>query len=378
MARTQVMCAYPITPQTSIVEELAEMVASGQLDSRFIKVESEHSSMAGCIAAASTGVRTFTASSSHGLALMHEMLHWAAGARLPIVMVNVNRGLGPGWSLWADQSDSLAQRDTGWMQVYCQSCQEVFDTVIQAFEVSQRVLLPSMVMLDGFFLSHTYEDVDLPEPGLVDSFLSPLNLPHKIDLQKPAALGSMVSADRYMEFRKKIDLAHHEALDVWTAVDSEWKALTGRSYGLVEEYRMEGAELVLVATATPASTAHAVVDSLHRQGIPAGLLRLRVFRPFPADALRHALKNRKKVVVLDRSCSYGHHGAFHQEVKSALYELPAAEHPEVKGVIAGLGGRDITAEDLEEMLLLAWRDKLAESVTWWNTLPEAAALLVSE
>ena len=141
---------------------------------------------------------------------------------------------------------------------------------------------------------------------------------------------------------------------------------------------MEGAELVLVATATPASTAHAVVDSLHRQGIPAGLLRLRVFRPFPADALRHALKNRKKVVVLDRSCSYGHHGAFHQEVKSALYELPAAEHPEVKGVIAGLGGRDITAEDLEEMLLLAWRDKLAESVTWWNTLPEAAALLVSE
>ena len=378
MARTQVMCAYPITPQTSIVEELAEMVASGQLDSRFIKVESEHSSMAGCIAAASTGVRTFTASSSHGLALMHEMLHWAAGARLPIVMVNVNRGLGPGWSLWADQSDSLAQRDTGWMQVYCQSCQEVFDTVIQAFEVSQRVLLPSMVMLDGFFLSHTYEDVDLPEPGLVDSFLSPLNLPHKIDLQKPAALGSMVSADRYMEFRKKIDLAHHEALDVWTAVDSEWKALTGRSYGLVEEYRMEGAELVLVATATPASTAHAVVDSLRRQGIPAGLLRLRVFRPFPADALRHALKNRKKVVVLDRSCSYGHHGAFHQEVKSALYELPAAEHPEVKGVIAGLGGRDITAEGLEEMLLLAWRDKLAESVTWWNTLPEAAALLVSE
>jgi pyruvate/2-oxoacid:ferredoxin oxidoreductase alpha subunit len=378
MARTQVMCAYPITPQTSIVEELAEMVASGQLDSRFIKVESEHSSMAGCIAAASTGVRTFTASSSHGLALMHEMLHWAAGARLPIVMVNVNRGLGPGWSLWADQSDSLAQRDTGWMQVYCQSCQEVFDTVIQAFEVSQRVLLPSMVMLDGFFLSHTYEDVDLPEPGLVDSFLSPLNLPHKIDLQKPAALGSMVSADRYMEFRKKIDLAHHEALDVWTAVDSEWKALTGRSYGLVEEYRMEGAELVLVATATPASTAHAVVDSLRRQGIPAGLLRLRVFRPFPADALRHALKNRKKVVVLDRSCSYGHHGAFHQEVKSALYELPAAEQPEVRGVIAGLGGRDITAEDLEEMLLLAWQDKLAESVTWWNTLPEAAALLVSE
>ena len=239
MARTQVICAYPITPQTSIVEELAEMTASGHLNSRYIKVESEHSALAGCIGAASTGARTFTATSSQGLALMHELLHWAAGARLPIVMVNVNRGLGPGWSLWAEQTDSVAQRDTGWMQIYCQSCQEVFDTVIQTFEVSQRVLLPSMVMLDGFFLSHTYEDLDLPEPGLIDSFLQPLCLPHKIDLQKPATLGSMVAPDRYMEFRKKIDLAHQQALSVWEAVDSEWSALTGRSYGLLEEYRIK-------------------------------------------------------------------------------------------------------------------------------------------
>jgi pyruvate/2-oxoacid:ferredoxin oxidoreductase alpha subunit len=371
MARTQVICAYPITPQTSIVEELAEMVSSGQLNSRFIKVESEHSSMAGCIGAASTGARTFTATSSQGLALMHEVLHWAAGARLPIVMVNVNRGLGPGWSLWADQSDSVAQRDTGWMQIYCQSCQEVFDTVIQAFEVSQRVLLPSMVMLDGFFLSHTCEDMDLPEPGLIDGFLHPLCLPHKIDIAKPAALGSMVAPDRYMEFRKKIDLAHQQALDVWRKVDSQWSALTGRSYGLLDEYRMQDAELVLVATSTPASTARVVVDGLRERGIPAGLLRLRVFRPFPAAALRNALGNRKKVVVLDRSCSYGHHGAFHQEIKSALYELRPAAQPELRGVIAGLGGRDITAEDLEEMLLRAWRNELSEAVTWWNTLPEA-------
>jgi pyruvate/2-oxoacid:ferredoxin oxidoreductase alpha subunit len=371
MARTQVICAYPITPQTSIVEELAAMVSSGQLNSRFIKVESEHSSMAGCIGAASTGARTFTATSSQGLALMHEMLHWAAGARLPIVMVNVNRGLGPGWSLWADQSDSVAQRDTGWMQIYCQSCQEVFDTVIQAFEVSQRVLLPSMVMLDGFFLSHTYEDMDLPEPGLIDGFLHPLCVPHKIDIEKPATLGSMVAPDRYMEFRKKIDLAHQQALGVWTEVDNQWSALTGRSYGLLDEYRMQDAELVLVATATPASTARVVVDDLRERAIPAGLLRLRVFRPFPAAALCNALGNRKKVVVLDRSCSYGHHGAFHQEIKSALYELPASAHPEVRGIIAGLGGRDITAEDLEEMLLRAWQNKLSETVTWWNTLPEA-------
>jgi pyruvate/2-oxoacid:ferredoxin oxidoreductase alpha subunit len=300
---------------------------------------------------------------------MHELLHWTSGARLPVVLAEVNRALGPAWSIWADQTDSLSQRDTGWMQVYCQSSQEVVDSVIQAFEVSQRVLLPSMVVLDAFFLSHTYEDFDLPDQGMVDSFLHPLDLPHKLDLARPAALGNLTAPGTYMEFRHKIALAHEQALRAWQETGAEWGRLTGRNYGLVEEYRTGGARLVLVATSTPALTARLAVDALRLRGIPAGLLRLRLFRPFPAQEICRVLAGRKTVVVLDRNCSFGAHGIFHQEVKSALYELPASEQPAVRGVIAGLGGRDITPEDIEEMLLRAWVGRLEEPVTWWKTLP---------
>jgi pyruvate/2-oxoacid:ferredoxin oxidoreductase alpha subunit len=329
--------------------------------------------MAGCIAAASAGARTFTATSSHGLVLMHEMLHWAGGARLPIVMVDVNRALGPGWNLWADQTDSLSQRDTGWMQIYCQSAQEVFDSIVQAFEVSQRVLLPAMVLLDAFFLSHTYEDMEMPEQGLVDDFLSVLETPHRIDLARPASLGPIADASVYMEFRHKIELAHQQALVEWENVGQTWGNLTGRNYGLVEEYRNQDAEVVLVACGTPAMTARAAVDSLRESGVPAGLLRLRVFRPFPADAIRYALAGKKAVVVLDRNCSFGHHGIIHQEIKSALYDLSPADHPLVRGFVAGLGGRDITPQILEQMLLLAWNRKLSQPSTWWNSSLEQEA-----
>lgn len=370
MVAPQVISAYPITPQTSIIEELAEIVTSGQLNAKFIKVESEHSAMAGCIAAASVGAKVFTASSSHGLALMHEMLHWAAGARLPIVMVNCNRALGPGWNLWVDQTDSLSQRDTGWMQVYCSNAQEVFDTVVQAYEVSLRVLLPCMVMLDGFVLSHTYEDLDIPEQSVVDAFLSPYDVPHKLDFVRPGMMNPISDEYHYMEFRKKIALAHEKALGAWQDVDREWNRLTGRRYGLIEEYKTEDAELVFVASSTVASTARVAIDTLRERGIPAGLVRLRVFRPFPAEDFRRALAGKKQVVVLDRNCSFGHHGIYHQEVKSALYDLLPGEAPPIKGVIAGLGGRDITPEDICEMLTLAWQNKLSEAVTWWDTLAE--------
>ncbi len=377
MARVQVTSAYPITPQTSIVEELADMVASGELKARFIKVESEHSAMAACIAAASAGARTFTATSSQGLVLMHEMLHWASGARLPIVMANVNRALGPPWNIWAEQTDSLSQRDTGWMQIYCQSAQEVFDSVIQAFEVSQRALLPVMVLLDAFFLSHTYEDIELPEQGVVDNFLSPVEIPHRLDLSRPASIGPITDAGAYMEFRAKIAQAHEQALAYWEEAGRAWGELTGRSYGLVEEYRNDGAEIVLVASGTPALSAQLAVDKLRARGIPAGLLRLRLFRPFPADAVRYALSGKKAVVVLDRDCSFGHHGIFHQEVKSALYDLPAADHPPVRGIVAGLGGRDITPETLARMLLLAWNRQLSQPSTWWTGLPEQEQVEIS-
>ncbi|NOZ95703.1 MAG: pyruvate ferredoxin oxidoreductase [Acidobacteria bacterium] len=381
LARAQVISAYPITPQTSIIEGLADMVSEGKLDAKFIKVESEHSALAGCISASSAGARVFTATSAQGLALMHELIHWAAGARLPIVLANVNRAMAPGWSIWTDQNDSLSQRDTGWMQVYCESSQEVVDSVIQAYKVSEKVLLPTMVILDAFFLSHTYEDVEVPEQSMVDGFLPPLDLPQKMDLERPAALGNLVFPDRYMEFRRKMDLAHDLALGVWEEVGREWGGLTGRSYGLVEEYRLEGAELVFVTAATAASTARVVIDAMREEGIPAGLLRLRVFRPFPAELLRGVLAGRKKVVVLDRNCSFGHHGIFHQEIKSALYGLPDAQRPPMYGFIAGLGGRDIRPDDIDGMLRGVWEGRITDPVSWWDVLeakdPARAAVVMA-
>jgi pyruvate/2-oxoacid:ferredoxin oxidoreductase alpha subunit len=371
LARAEVVSAYPITPQTSIIESLASMVADRELDARFVKVESEHSAMAACIAAAATGTRTFTATSAQGLALMHELLHWASGARLPIVLADVNRAMAPGWNIWTDQTDSLSQRDTGWMQVYCQNAQEVLDSVVQAYRVSEEVLVPTMVVLDAFFLSHTYEPVDIPERELVDAYLPPLELPHAIDFAAPAAMGNLVFPDRYMEFRRKLDLAHQQALETWAEAGRDWGDRTGRYYGLVEGYKLAHADIVLVAAGTVASTARVAVDALRERGIPAGLLRLRVFRPFPTALLRRILACRRKVVVLDRNFSFGHHGIFHEEVKSALYGLPADEQPRVAGVIAGLGGRDITPEAIESMLSRAW-DRRLEPVTWWDVLPEQA------
>jgi pyruvate/2-oxoacid:ferredoxin oxidoreductase alpha subunit len=227
-----------------------------------------------------------------------------------------------------------------------------------------------MVILDAFFLSHTFEDLDVPDQTLVDGFIQPLTLPHKLDFERPAALGNLVSPDHYMEFRRKIDLAHREAVTAWRDVGREWGNLTGRSYGLIEEYKTNGAEIVMIAVSTPASTARGAIDTLRERGIPVGLLRLRVFRPFPSEAIRTVLAGRKMVVVLDRDFSFGHHGILHQEVKSALYGLEESDRPSVRGIIAGLGGRDITLEDLEKILVFAWEECLPEQVTWWNTLPE--------
>lgn len=369
MARTHFISAYPITPQTSIVEHLAEMVAGGELQARFLRVESEHSAMAACIAASSAGARAFTATSSHGLLLMHELLHWAAGARLPILMAEVNRAIGPGWNIWVDQTDTLSQRDTGWMQVYCASVQEVLDSVLQGFEVARRVLLPCMIILDAFFLSHTCEDVEVPSQSDADRLIRSLDIPQKLDVEKPASLGNLVGPDRYMEFRRRIDCAHSDALEAWQDVGQEWWHIAGRRYGLVEEYKTDDAEIVLVASSTPASTAMQAVTSLREQGIPAGLLRLRVYRPFPAQALRRVLAKKRIVVVLDRSVSFGSKGIFHQEVESALYSLPPWEQPVMRSVIAGLGGRDITPEDIQEILSMIWTERLREPVTWWKTLP---------
>ena len=364
-AQAQVISAYPITPQTTIIEELAELVAKGMLDAEFIKVESEHSAMAGCIGAQATGARTFTATSAQGLALMHELLHWAALGRLPVVMADVNRAMAPGWSIWTDQNDSLAQRDTGWLQYYCESNQEVLDTTIQAYKVAETVDLPVMLVLDAFFLSHTYEAVDIPGQEATRKYLPPYHPKIYMNVDEPHAFGGMVPQDIYMEFRYKMQLAMREALDVTIQADTEFKEMFGRGYGQIESYRADDAELILVTSGTVTSTARIVIDEMRDKGHSVGLLKIRLFRPFPAEAVRKALSNCKRVAVTDRNICVGMGGIFAQEIRAALYSQPPESRPEVLGYIVGLGGRDVSPPVIEEIILDAQKRPVEEGDEVW-------------
>ncbi|MDT8437116.1 MAG: pyruvate ferredoxin oxidoreductase [Gemmatimonadota bacterium] len=349
-ARAEVISAYPITPQTQIVEELSDMVADGRLPARYIKVESEHSAMAACIGAAAAGARTFTATSAQGLALMHELLHWAAGGRLPVVMADVNRAMAPGWTIWTDQNDSLSQRDTGWIQLYCETNQEVFDTTILSFRLAEAVELPVMLVLDAFFLSHTSEPVDLTEPAIVDGFLPRREAKLRLDPADPHSFGALVRPDAYMEMRWQQQEAMRQALDVLPAIEDEWHALTGRRYGALETYRTDGAELLLVTSGTITSTARHVVDERRARGEAIGLVKVKMFRPFPTDALRAALSGVDRVAVLDRNISPGHGGIFAEEIRSALYDVPPDDRPVLFGYVLGLGGRDVTPAVIESIV----------------------------
>ncbi|MCE5270733.1 pyruvate ferredoxin oxidoreductase [bacterium] len=354
LARVQVIAAYPITPQTSVAEKLSLYCAEGMLDADFIKVESEHSAMACVIGAASTGVRTFTATSSQGLALMHEMLHWASGARLPIVMANVNRALGAPWSIWCDHSDSMAQRDTGWLQFFCESCQEVLDTVLMSFRLAEKVATPVMVLLDGFILSHTAEPVDVPEPEAVDRFLPPWDPPLVVDPSQPHTFNAVTSPEYFMEFKQQQAEGASAAEAVAREVSAEFAREFGRNWPLTEAFMVEDAETVLVAAGTSAGTCRHVVRRLREQGRKVGLVRMRMFRPFPYADLRAMLGGAKNVAVLDQSVSPGTDSPLCQEVKSALYGLDSGKAgPRVFGFVAGLGGRDIVPENIERMLDVA-------------------------
>ncbi|HOG45727.1 MAG TPA: pyruvate ferredoxin oxidoreductase [Anaerolineae bacterium] len=365
LARAEVISAYPITPQTQIVEMLSEFCSDGSLNAKFIKVESEHSAMAAVVGASSVGARAFTATSSHGLLLMHEMLHWAAGARLPIVLANVNRAVGPGWNVWTDQSDSLAQRDTGFLQLYCESNQEALDTVIQAFKIAETVRLPVMVVLDAFILSHTEEPVDVPSQEQVDAFLPRYETEWRLDIEDPRAFNMLVAPEHYMEMRLQMQQAMAEAKGVVQTVDEEYAACFGRGYGLIEPYRTEGAETVLFSAGATSGTARVVVDELRGQGVNIGLLRLRLFRPFPVAELRRALAGVKKVGVIDRNISYGHEGIFASELKAALYGLPRA--PQVFDFVVGLGGRDVTPATIHGIAgHVLSHDVPAEEPVWWE------------
>ncbi|HUX08576.1 MAG TPA: pyruvate ferredoxin oxidoreductase [Acidobacteriota bacterium] len=368
LSRVDVIAAYPITPQTQVVEELSELCASGRLDARFIKVESEHSAMAACVGASQTGARAFTATSSQGLALMHEVLHWAAGGRLPIVLANINRAMGPGWNIWADQNDSLSQRDTGFMQVYCESNQEVLDWTIMAFKIAETVRVPMMINLDAFFLSHTYEMVDLPDQADVDAFLPKARLTPNLDINDPHAFNALVTPAQFFEIRVHLQQSMEEAKRVIVDVGKEFGEHFGRSYGLTSDYMLDDAKIALVTSGTASGTARVAIRELRKQGVPVGQLKMQAFRPFPTEEVRDKLAGVEKIAVLDRNFSWGAGGIFAQEIKAALYN--AERRPQLYGYIAGIGGRDITPETIKEIIRKTEEaDRPKADYTWIGVMP---------
>ncbi len=367
LARVEVIAAYPITPQTIIVEELSEICGRGELKARFIKVESEHSALACCMGASMAGARTFTASASQGLLLMHEMLHWSAGARTPIVMANVNRAIAPPWNLWSDQTDSLSQRDTSWIQLYCENNQEVIDTVIQAYRIAESVYLPVMVALDAFILSHTSEIVDVPEQADVDRYLPPFKAALALDTNDPRAFGSISGPMEY----QKLKMARHEdmmrAVEVARRADDEFGEIFGRKYGIAERYRCEDADLILLTSGALGGTAKIAVDALRESGAAVGALRVRLFRPFPADDIADAIGGAPKVAVIDRNLSVGAGGIFAQELKAALYDRE--RRPAVYGFTGGYGGGDFTPEVVEGIARRALEMGKPDSPVIWEAIP---------
>lgn len=364
LAKVQLIPAYPITPQTPIYERLSEMEAQGILPGIMVRVESEHSAMAMCISASLTGARVFTATSSQGLTLMHEMLHYASGNRVPIVMGCVNRVLAVPWSFGSDQTDTLAQRDTGWMQFYCEDNQEAFDTVIQAYKISETIMLPSMVIIDAFFNSHFIEPMEVPEQGMIDRFLSQAALPERFDIKNPAFVSNVVTAGaQFVPFRKTGFEDMEKAKAVIKEVDKEFKEHFGRGYGMVESLHTEDAQLVFVTSGSMTSTARVAVDSLRKKGLKIGLMKIKTFKPFPSEEARSALQGVGKVAVIDRNISLGKGGIFCQEVKSALYNSKI--RPPIHGYIAGLDGLDVSPEILEDIAMEAMNKEEPDDMPVW-------------
>jgi pyruvate/2-oxoacid:ferredoxin oxidoreductase alpha subunit len=378
LCQVQVVSAYPITPQTSLTETLSQYIESGELKAEYVRVESEHSALTVCISASTVGARVFTSTSSHGLLYMHEQLHWAAGSRLPIVMCCVNRGVGAPWSIFNDQQDSIAQRDTGWIQLYCRDNQEIIDTVIQAYRIAEEVFVPVMVCYDGFVLSHTMMPVCVPDADTVNSFLPPYK-PHTIlSADNPRNINPVifphlrmnsagVLCDGYMELRYKLQDALEKAKDNIIAVGTQYSKLTGRDYGaMLWRYMADDAEVLLIGMGSIATEATVAVDQLREKGIKAGVVGLRVYRPFPRRAIQEALKNARALIVLEKDISYGYEGALCSDIKAALYGTGIAAP--LHNYIAGLGGRDVKAREIFEAVqtsLQEMKNKDAGFKTVW-------------
>ncbi len=350
LARPDVISAYPITPQTIVVERLSEMVANGELDSEFIHVESEHSALSCAMGASAVGARTFTATSSQGLLYMAECLPYASGGRFPIVMMNANRSTALPWNIYGDQRDSLSQLDSGWIQVYAETAQESLDLALMSFYIAEdsKVSTPVMVNLDGFALTHTYELVDVPGQEDADAYLPPFVTENRLDLESPKNLGFSVGPDLNMEFKVKEHMGMLNAVPVIARAEKRFAELFGRQYsGLIEPYRCEDADYILITLGSITGLCRETADGLREQGVRAGVLRLRYLRPFPNRELAAILTNARAVGVLEKDISFGNEGTVYTGVNSALHKaglsLPSYNF------IGGLGGRDITRENIESI-----------------------------
>ncbi|UCB59446.1 MAG: pyruvate ferredoxin oxidoreductase [Thermoplasmatales archaeon] len=348
MCKPDVVAAYPITPQTTLVEGIANYQGKGEFKGEYICVESEHSAMAACIGASATGVRTFTGTSSHGLLLMHEMLHWAALARLPVVMCNINRVVGPGWNIWTDENDSISQRDTGWIQFYCSSNQEIFDTIIQAFKIGehQKVSLPVMISYNAFILSHTSMPVYVPDQKEIDAFLPKRKPLWYLDPNNPITFGNIILPAEYEKVRFDMQKSQYYCKKLIPEISKEWKEKFGRFHGdLLEYYKCENVEYILLSMGAIGAESKVAIDNLRKQGLKIGLARVRTFRPFPQEEILKLSKN-ADLIIIDRNISPGMEGAVFSEIKASLYGKSDAK---VYGYIAGLGGKDVTFGDIEKM-----------------------------
>ncbi len=360
LARAQVIAAYPITPQTPLTEKLSEVIESGEMDAEYVAVESEHSALAVCIGAASAGARAFTATSANGLLYMSEQVHWAAGARIPLVMCVVNRGVGAPWTVWNDHQDSISQRDAGWIQLYVNDHQEIVDTVIKAFRLAETVSIPVMVCYDGYYLSHTYMPYNVPDADKVDTFLPAYHYRHALDTAMPESLNTVTMAESrtdrdgvtqpgYMDIRHNLHQEMRKSIPVFEDIDREYRKLFGRGGNpIVSKYKCEDADYVVLLMGSLSNRFRDIVDDLRGEGMKIGVLSLHLYRPFPDKLIVEAVKNAQRVIVFEKALSYGNQGALFGDVKAALY--PTENRPVVRNYILGLGGRVIKNNDLYEAL----------------------------
>lgn len=347
LAKPDVIPVYPITPMTTVAEYIADYVANGELDTEFIRVESEHSAMSAAIGASSTGVRTYTATSSQGLLYMHEVLFAAAGMRAPIVMGDANRSISAPLCIMNDQQDSISQRDSGWIQFYAKDGQEALDLTLTSFKVAENenVLLPAMVCIDGFIITHTNEAVDVPEQEEVDKFLPPYVPKYSyLDPEKPVTVGSFTDSEYYMDARYAVEVAMNKSVEVIEDAFKDFKDIFGREHDLIETYKCEDAEIIFVGLGSVCSTVKVLVDEMREKGEKVGMLRIVSYRPFPSEKINEAIKNANKIAVMEKDISFGMGGALYQDLKTTV------DGKEIIDFIIGLGGRDITPSTIYEVL----------------------------